>query len=49
MLEGFKELGYTYKINYPYTGSLVPNIVYSGRVKGRVISIMLEINKRVYL
>ena len=44
-----KELGYTYKINYPYKGSLVPNIIYKGKLKGRVISIMLEINKRIYL
>ena len=44
-----KELGYTYEINFPYKGSIIPNIVYKGKVKGRVISIMLEINKRIYL
>ena len=44
-----EELGYTYKINYPYIGSLVPNCVFSGKIKGKVCSIMLEINKRIYL
>lgn len=44
-----KELGYTYKINYPYKGSIIPNIVYNQKVNGKVISIMLEINKRIYL
>ena len=44
-----KELGYTYEINSPYKGSIIPNIVYKGKVKGKVISIMLEINKRIYL
>ena len=42
-------LGYSYQINYPYKGSLVPNTIYSGKTKGKVISIMLEVNKRIYL
>jgi len=41
--------GYTYKINHPYKGSLVPNIIYNNKIKGKVISIMIEVNKRVYL
>ena len=41
--------GLTYAINYPYKGSLVPNCVYNGIVKGNVYSFMLEVNKRVYL
>ena len=37
-------------INYPYKGSIVPNDIYNNdKYKNRVISIMLEINKRVYL
>ncbi len=49
IISKIKELGYTYKINYPYKGSLVPNCIYNGIIKGKVVSIMLEINKRIYL
>lgn len=41
--------GYTYEINYPYRGSMVPNAVLSGGLQGDITSIMLEINKRIYL
>ena len=45
-----KKLGYSYKINYPYKGSLVPNCIYNKKVKyKKVVSIMLEINKKTYL
>ncbi len=43
----FKSNGYSVKINYPYKGSLVPNKFYR-KVNPRIVSIMLEINKRVY-
>ena len=47
-LQKIKELGYTYMINYPYKGSIVPNAIYNNdKYKNRVVSIMLEINKRV--
>jgi len=49
IINKIKELGYSYRINYPYKGSLVPNCVINKEVHGRVISIMLEINKRIYL
>lgn len=49
IISKIKEFGYTYAINFPYKGSIIPNIVYKGHVKGKVISIMLEINKNVYL
>ena len=39
----------TWKINYPYSGSLVPNAIYNGKLKGNIVSIMLEVNKRIYL
>ena len=39
-------LGLTTAVNYPYSGSLVPNAYYSKRNTG-IISVMLEINKRV--
>ena len=40
----FKKQGYTVKINYPYNGSLTPNIK-----DNNIYSMMIEINKRVYL
>ena len=49
IINKIKKLGYTYKINYPYKGSLVPNCVLNNEVKGKVVSIMIEINKRTYL
>ena len=44
----FKEYGFTIKDNYPYGGSIVPNR-YFGKKNSGVYSLMLEINKRVYL
>lgn len=41
--------GYSYAINYPYSGSLVPNAIQSGKIKGKVVSVMIEVNKRIYL
>ncbi|MBR5952718.1 MAG: N-formylglutamate amidohydrolase, partial [Pseudobutyrivibrio sp.] len=49
IIDRIKAQGYTYEINYPYKGSLVPNCIYNYNVKGKVVSIMLEINKRIYL
>ena len=44
-----KKMNLSYNINYPYRGSLVPNYVYNNNINKKVISIMLEINKRIYL
>lgn len=44
-----KRKNLSYKINFPYSGSIVPNCIYTNKVKGKIISIMLEINKEVYL
>ena len=41
--------GYSCMINHPYSGSLVPNTVMSGRTAGKVVSVMIEVNKRIYL
>lgn len=49
IIEKVKEKGYSYQINYPYKGSLIPNCIINQRIKGNVVSIMLEINKRIYL
>lgn len=44
----FNELGYDVMINYPYSGSMVPNKISEKRNKN-FYSIMLEINKDLYL
>ena len=41
-----RNLGLTVALNYPYQGSLVPNQYYGKKNTG-IISVMLEINKRV--
>lgn len=40
----FNDLGYTTKINYPYSGSLIPNEYFKDT---RIKSMMIEINKRI--
>ena len=47
-IEHFKSYGYSVEINFPYTGSLVPNAYY-GKTDTGIVSIMIEINKRVYM
>lgn len=49
VIDAIESEGLTYEINYPYKGSLVPNCFFNEKYDGKVISIMLEINKRVYL
>lgn len=50
VIQEIKKRGYTYQINYPYKGSLVPNCIYNKHIPyKKVVSIMLEINKRIYL
>lgn len=44
----FKNLGYDVKFNFPYQGTYVSNEVYNNK-DGRVNSIMLEINKKLYI
>ena len=41
----FNDAGYSTKINYPYSGSLIPNKYMNDK---RVKSMMIEINKRIY-
>ena len=41
-----RSLGLTTAINYPYAGSLVPNAYYGKKNTG-IVSLMLEINKRI--
>lgn len=46
--EHFNRYGYSVKINYPYSGTIVPN-KYFNADNSFVNSIMIEINKRIYL
>lgn len=47
-MEHFKTYGYSVEINKPYLGTIIPN-KYINKRDSRLKSIMLEINKRVYL
>ena len=44
----FKKYGYTVEINKPYSGTIIPN-KYINKTNTNLISIMIEINKRIYL
>lgn len=44
-LNFFEMNGYTVKINYPYSGSLLPNKYTNDN---RIITMMIEINRRIY-
>ena len=46
-IEYFNSLGYTLGVDYPYSGSIVPMEYY--QKNKRVSSIMLEVNRRLYL
>lgn len=49
VISKIKAKGYTYKINCPYSGSIMPSDVLNGKLKGKVYSMMIEVNKRIYL
>jgi len=44
----FQEAGFSTEVNYPYSGTFVPNAVLSGKRGCDCVSVMLEINKRIY-
>lgn len=45
----FESKRYIVKINYPYSGSIVPNKFFNDNGKKYVRTMMIEINKRIYL
>lgn len=47
-LNFFKKYGYSVKENYPYSGTIVPS-KFMKKHNNKLSSIMIEINKRVYL
>ena len=46
IINHFKEYGYSVLENYPYSGSIIPNTCKDYK---KINSIMIEINKRIYL
>lgn len=48
IIDRIKKKGYTYQINYPYEGSIIPNGL-TKKELDNVYSIMIEVNKRAYL
>lgn len=47
-LDYFNSWGYKVKVNYPYSGTIIPN-KFINKNDDRLSSIMLEINKRIYI
>lgn len=47
-IEHFKEYGYSVELNKPYQGTIIPN-KYINKKEHKLQSIMLEVNKRIYL
>ncbi len=48
IIKRIRKKGFTYKINYPYKGSIIPSNLTSSEEK-HVFSVMIEVNKRIYL
>ena len=44
----FKEADFSTEINYPYSGTFVPDAVWSGKSRCDCVSVMIEVNKRIY-
>lgn len=45
----FQDAGFTTELNYPYSGCMIPNAVLSGNCVCSLVSVMIEINRRVFL
>lgn len=46
--EYFENYGYSVMLNYPYSGSIIPN-KYFNKTNTNIFSIMIELNKRIYI
>ena len=49
ILSAIRKKGYSCAINYPYSGSIVPTSAKSLPTEKKIVSIMIEVNKRIYL
>ena len=45
----FEEAGLSTSVNYPYSGTYIPNTVHSGESSCDFVSVMVAVNKRVYM
>lgn len=45
----FTALGLSVDVNYPYSGSLIPNCILSKEVDRDIVSFMIEVNKAYYV
>ena len=48
IIKKVEDNGFTFRINFPYEGSILP-VGLSSSEKKQVTSIMIEVNKRLYL
>ena len=48
IIKRIEDKGYSYQINYPYNGSIIPHGLRDSELE-KVTSIMIEVNKRIYL
>ncbi len=46
IINKINDFNLTYKINYPYSGSILPNDINNYNYKDKLTSIMLEVNKK---
>ncbi len=49
IIKRIEEKGYSWQINYPYKGSIIPSDFLKRTYDGKIVTIMLEINKIIYL
>ncbi len=45
----FASLGLSVDVNYPYSGSLIPNCIISKEISKDIVSFMVEVNKEYYV
>ena len=45
----FSENGFSVAVNYPYSGSLIPNCIISKKANKEITSFMIEVNKAFYV
>lgn len=46
--EYFENYGYSVMLNYPYSGSIIPN-KYFNKTNTNIVSVMIELNKKIYI
>lgn len=49
IVSAFTSLGLSVDVNYPYSGSLIPNCIISKEINKDIVSFMVEVNKEYYM